>query len=117
MDGKTQIPAAVETQARRFCEMLGVNSEVNLPLIAAGITAITEAFRVSPEALELNSVFFRELKPPFMREVDGVEMVMSVEKSMGRFMDSDSASALTQIYLVSVADWLLLLLRAKWQSE
>jgi len=115
MDKEIPISHILETRARDFCATLGVDIDTNWFVVAAGLSAIAESFHIRPDTFGLDSIFFSDLKPSFLHEIDGVEMVLSIEKKTGRFMDPNSARLLAQIYRKSVADWLKLLIKSKWK--
>jgi hypothetical protein len=116
MDKEMRVSSVATNRARVFCTSLGIDIEANLFIVAVGVSAIAEVFKLQPEMLELDAVFFEDLKPRFLREVDGVEMVLYIEKIVGRFMEPKSTHLLTQIYQISVGEWLMRLVESKWVS-
>lgn len=124
-------PMPLELQARGFCARLNLDPEAKWVVIAAGIAAVAETFRVSPSGLKLDTVFFEDLKPSFWQDIDGVGILLLVEEKVGGFADvaaADSvgkhywlklgdcaaAESATKLYRVKLGDWLVHLAAATW---
>lgn len=99
-----------ENLVHRLGLQLDYKSDRNI--VVVGIKAIANEFRVSPDKINGADVMFKTIKPPLLSEVDAMNMILSVEKVIGRIVDAESSHLLSRIYLVRVDEWLLRLVEA-----